>query len=127
MSPETTTAPEDPPSENNEWGNTIDTPPPTSCTRLFFQNINGIPHHDLTTTAHILGQFMNTYYISYLGLTETNLDWAAPKVKPTIISTLKKYNKQQHINTAQTSIHFDTPYQPGGVMSTITAPWVQAI
>lgn len=104
--------------------------PDENCTRIYFQNINGITTStSLTERWKQLLETMNEKQCSIFGLVETNTNWRHPKIKPIFISHSKQQFKHSSVTYSLNRFQPKTlsRYQPGGCLQVCTNHWISRI
>ena len=112
------------PTNNDDWGSHISTIKDTAHTRIAFQNIHGIPHRRPEAKGHQVGAYMTTHNIDIFGISETNLDWTYLPATAKFLSALRTHTTHTLFQHAQSMVHFDTPFQPGGTAIVVQSHWV---
>ena len=117
------------PIANDSWGSTIETVDP-ECTRIYFQNVNGITSTESLTAKW--EDFIDTMKIKgcdIFGLSETNTNWKYYNIMNTLeLPCINKFrNSRTNFSVNRFNPKSVNRYQPGGCMQTCTTHWTSRI
>jgi hypothetical protein len=101
---------------NLPWGGSIfESPPPScTCTRILFNNVNGIQNHTSDKDFSSIMEMTHNLQIDILALAETNLAWRNPELRYKTLNTVKRFWKQARLITSSAATQYTTNYQRGG-------------
>jgi hypothetical protein len=99
------------------------TPPDSNDTwRIFTSNIHGMKYQQDWDYFDILLNSGYRFGINTFCLSESNTDWKYGEIRTQMHSNLRRLAKSYRISPSQSTIRFNTHYQPGGTLSLTTGP-----
>jgi hypothetical protein len=104
---------------NVVFGHDLMLPKPDNTTHMVSININGVRRGNDYQGVLEMAQAFKTSSVDWAALTETNLDWRST-AKHKFYEKMQRVYHHAKISTSNSTIKYDTVYQPGGTLTMVT-------